>query len=369
VLERARPFIGLRPRLADRGEDAVTRSSRFLAALFAALLLASLTMPTAFAATRAGTPTPEPDPSRQLSTLQQQLRQQQATINSLADREESEQASVEALASRVAGDRQQEAALNQQLDRVARIEYERPALTLVTVLNARNLGQLLSGMAQARVIAEQQQHLLASATALKASDERDQTAAQAQLEEISKQQAQATAIAANTLVEISTLQTQQQAAQQQAAQQPATQQKPAQQKPAQQQAAAPSQPAVSRQPAAPSVTAAASITLRPGPSNPNRFSPGYCTWYVAQIYSIPWLGNANQWPAAAAADGQAEGQTPVVGAIMESADSAFGHVSVVISVTDNNDWTVTEMNYAGGLGVTDTRHVSRATSNLVTFIY
>ncbi len=364
MFARTGPLIELRPRLAARREVAAIRSLRLLAALFAALLLGSLTMPTAFAATRAGTPTPGPDPSGQLSTLQQQLRQQQATINSLADQEESEQASVEALASRVADDRQQETALNQQLDRVARIEYERPALTLVTVLNARNLGQLLSGMAQARVIAEQQQHLLASATALKASDERDQTAAQAQLQKISSQQAQATAIAANTLVEISTLQTQQQAAQQQAAQQQATQQKPAQQH-----AAAPSQPAVSRQSTTPSVTAAASITLRPGPSNPNRFSPGYCTWYVAQIYSIPWLGNANQWPAAAAADGQAEGQTPVVGAIMESADSAFGHVSVVTSVTDDNHWTVTEMNYAGGVGVTDTRHVTRATSNLVTFIY
>lgn len=364
MLARTGPLIELRPRLAARREVAAIRSLRLLAALFAALLLGSLSMPTAFAATRAGTPTPGPDPSGQLSTLQQQLRQQQATINSLADQEESEQASVEALASRVADDREQETALSQQLDRVARIEYERPALTLVTVLNARNLGQLLSGMAQARVIAEQQQHLLASATALKASDERDQTAAQAQLQKISSQQAQATAIAANTLVEISTLQTQQ-AAQQQAAQQ----QQATQQKPAQQHAAAPSQPAVSRQPTTPSVTAAASITLRPGPSNPNRFSPGYCTWYVAQIYSIPWLGNANQWPAAAAADGQAEGQTPVVGAIMESADSAFGHVSVVTSVTDDNDWTVTEMNYAGGVGVTDTRHVTRATSNLVTFIY
>jgi surface antigen len=41
---------------------------------------------------------------------------------------------------------------------------------------------------------------------------------------------------------------------------------------------------------------------------------------------------------------------------------------VVTAVTDYNDWTVTEMNYMGPF-VTDTRQVSRGSSNLVTFIY
>lgn len=356
------------------------RALRLLAALAAALVLGALTIQPAFAAPRPGSPTPGPDLSQQLSTLQQQLQQQQATINSLADQEESERASVNALNSRVSADQQREQALNRQLNRVARIEYERPALTLTTIMAARNLGELLSGMAQARVISHQQQRLFDAATALKASDQRDQAAAQAELDKISKQQVQATAIAAKTQAEISTVQAQQQAAQEQAAQQQAaqrqaaqqqaSQQQAAQQHPTQQQAAPPSQPKAPQQTTTPPpVTASASITLQPGPSNPNRFDPGQCTWYVAQIYSIPWLGNANQWPAAAAAAGQAEGQTPVAGAIMESADSAYGHVSVVTSVADANDWTVTEMNYAGGPFVTDTRHVTRATSNLVTFIY
>ena len=341
------------------------RSLRLLAALAAALVLGALAVPHAFAATRPGSPTPSPDSSQQLSTLQEKLQQQQATINSLADQEESERASVNALNSRVSLDQQTEQALNQQLDRVARIEYERPALTLTTVMDAQNLGQLLSGMAQARVISHNQQRLFNAAQAAKAKDSQDQAAAQAQLDKISKQQAQATAIAASTQTEISNVQAQQQAAQQQAAQQQAAQQKAAQQQPA-----ASSQPPAPKQTTTtPSVTAAASITLQRGPSNPNRFYAGQCTWYVAQIYSIPWLGNANEWPAAAAAAGQAEGSTPVVGAIMESADSSYGHVSVVTSVADANDWTVTEMNYAGGPGVTDSRNVTRATSNLVTFIY
>jgi len=193
------------------------RSVRLLAALVAVGVLGAFTMQPAFAAVRTGSPTPTPGPS-QLSTLQQQLQQQLATLNSLADQEQSEQASVNALDSRVSVDQQREQALNQQLDRVARIEYERPALTLTTIMDAQNLGQLLSGMAQARVISSQQQQLLNSAAALKASDQQAQTAAQAQLDKISKQKTQATAIAATTRSEISTLQAQQQAAAQAAQQ-------------------------------------------------------------------------------------------------------------------------------------------------------
>ncbi len=338
------------------------RSLRLLAALATALVLGAITMQPAFAAARTGTPTPGQDQSQQLSALLQQLQQQQNTVNSLATQVESEQATVSTLNAKVSEDKKQEAVLNKQMDTVARIEYERPALTLTTVLDARNLGQLLSGVAQARLIAKQQKSLFNAATALKAKDQQDQAASQAQLDKISKQKAQATAIAATTQDEITTLQdeqAQQQAQQQQAQQQPA----------AAATTSTPSRPAAPLATAsAPAVTASAQITLQPGPSNPNRFDPGQCTWYVAQIYSIPWMGNANEWPASAAAAGQAEGMTPVVGAIMESADSGYGHVSVVTAVADNNDWTVTEMNYMGPF-VTDTRQVSRGSSNLVTFIY
>lgn len=318
------------------------RSLKLVAALATALMLGAISMQPAFAATRTSPPTAGQDQSGQLSTLLSQLQQQQKTVNSLATQVESEQATVNTLNSKVSLDRQQEAVLNKQMDAVAKIEYERPALTLTTVLDARDLGQLLSGVAQARLIAKQQQSLFNAAATLKAKDEQDESAAQTQLDKISKQKAQATALAASTQDEIQKMQAQQ---------------------------------AASSQSSAPIATSSAayvatnaSITLRPGPSSPNTFAPGQCTWYVAQIYSIPWNGNANQWPAGAAANGQAEGMTPVVGAIMESADSGFGHVSVVTSVTDANDWTVTEMNYMGPY-VTDTRQVSRGSSNLVTFIY
>ncbi len=334
------------------------RSLRLLAALAAALLLGAVTIQPALAATRANPPTPGPDPSQQLSTLLQQLQQQQATVNSLANQVESEQASVNTLNSKVSADKQQEQVINHQMDQVARIEYERPALTLTTVMGAQNLGELLSGVAQSRVIARQQQQLFTAAAALKARDQQDQQAAQTQLDKISKQKDEATAIAAHTQSEIADLQAKQQ--QQEAAAGTAASGSST--------SASTATSAPIATASAPTVAAGATITLQPGPSNPNRFDPGQCTWYVAQIYSIPWMGNANEWPAGAAAAGQAEGSTPVVGAIMESADSGYGHVSVVTSVTDDNDWTVTEMNYMGPF-VTDTRQVSRASSNLVTFIY
>lgn len=330
------------------------RSLRLLAALAVALMLGAVTMQPALAATTASGPNPGPDLSGQLSTLLQQLQQQQATVNTLANQVESEQATVNTLNSKVSADKQQEQVINHQMNQVARIEYERPALTLTTILDARDLGELLSGVAQSRVIAKQQKQLFTAAETLKARDQQDQDAAQLQLDKIARQKDEATSIAANTQSEISDLQAKQQAAQAAATSSSST-------------TGSTSAPLATAS-AAPSVAAGAAITLSPGPSNPNRFDPGQCTWYVAQIYSIPWMGNANQWPAAAAAAGQAEGSTPVVGAIMESADSGFGHVSVVTSVTDYNDWAVTEMNYMGPY-VTDTRQVSRGSSNLVTFIY
>lgn len=330
------------------------RFVRLLAALAAAVVLGAVTLQPALAATTSGTPTPTPDQSQKLSSLLQQLRQQQATVNKLATQVESEQATVSTLNAKVAADKVQEQKLNVQLNKVARIEYERPALTLTTILDAQNLGDLLSGVAQSRVIAKQQEQLYRAAKNLKAKDQADRSAAQVQLDRISRQKAEAVTLAARTESEISGLQAQQAAAAKQAEGQPVV--------------SADTPATVAKAAGGSPVTGGAAITLAPGPTNPNGFAPGQCTWYVAQIYSIPWSGNANQWPAAAAAAGQAEGQTPVVGAIMESADSYFGHVSVVTSVSDDNDWTVTEMNYLGPY-VVDTRQVTRATSNLVTFIY
>lgn len=217
-------------------------SLRLFAALAAALVLGGVTMQPAFAATRAESPSPG-TPSQQLSTLQVQLERQLGRLNTLTNQEDSEKASVNALNAKVSADQQREHVLHQRLDGVARVEYERPALTIVTVLDAQNLGQLLSGVAQANVISQQQKQLLDSATALKASDQRDQAVAQRQLAKISKQQAQAAAIAAQTRTEIATLQAQQAAAQKAAAAAAAAAPKPTKQASAPAPAPAASSPA------------------------------------------------------------------------------------------------------------------------------
>jgi surface antigen len=339
----------------------MTRLLRLVAALAAAVMLGALTLQPAFAATRAKSgPIPTPDQAQKLSQLLQELNQQQSTVNSLATQVENEQASIAALDSKVAADKQKEQLLNKQMGTVARIEYERPALTLTTVIDAKNLGQLLSGVAQARLIARHQKSLVDAAQTLKAKDEQDRAQAQLQLDKINKQKTEAVALTATTEAEVSQLQKAQQATQ--AAQSSQTSQS------SQTASTGSTRSAASQQSAPAAQTASvATGTLRAGPSNPNRFDPGQCTWYVAQIYSIPWMGNAGQWPYGAAADGYPEGSTPEVGAIMVSADSWAGHVSVVTSVTSYNQWTVTEMNYRGPYGV-DSRSVTRGSSLLITFI-
>lgn len=86
----------------------------------------------------------------------------------------------------------------------------------------------------------------------------------------------------------------------------------------------------------------------------NTYSYGWCTWYVkSRKPSIPntW-GNAYQWLGSAQASGYATGSTPVAGAIGASG----GHVVYVESVSGNNV-SISEMAYAGGIGVVHYRTV------------
>ncbi|MGN6699438.1 MAG: CHAP domain-containing protein [Thermomicrobiales bacterium] len=87
-----------------------------------------------------------------------------------------------------------------------------------------------------------------------------------------------------------------------------------------------------------------------------RFDWGYCTWWVAQRRSVPWLGDADEWYANAQAMGFAVGQTPVPGAILVTGPSAWssvGHVAYVEAVSGAT-FTVSEMN-VNGLGQLSTR--------------
>lgn len=86
----------------------------------------------------------------------------------------------------------------------------------------------------------------------------------------------------------------------------------------------------------------------------NTYSYGWCTWYVkSRKPNIPnnW-GNAYSWIGNAQASGYATGSRPVAGAI----GAAGGHV-VYVESTDGINVSISEMAYAGGIGVVHYRTV------------
>lgn len=117
---------------------------------------------------------------------------------------------------------------------------------------------------------------------------------------------------------------------------------------------------------------------RPSSQSPcgNRFAYGYCTYYVATRRCVPWLGNAGQWWANAAAMGYPEGHTPQRGAIAvwgQQGNSPMGHVAYVEAVGPDgglppNSFLISEMNYAGWNRV-DYRVIPMPSPNLLGFIY
>jgi surface antigen len=103
-----------------------------------------------------------------------------------------------------------------------------------------------------------------------------------------------------------------------------------------------------------------------------KFPYGYCTWWVAHRRYIPWSGDAWQWWYNARQFGYAEGQLPLVGAVMVqgiSWTSPLGHVAYVESLNADGSFTVSEMNYVGW-GRVDYRTIkSTAGLDLLGFIY
>ena len=104
-------------------------------------------------------------------------------------------------------------------------------------------------------------------------------------------------------------------------------------------------------------TVATQPTYRAASSAGNTYVAGTCTWYVkSRIPSLPnQLGNGGYgWLSAAAAFGYATGSSPAPGAIgVES-----GHVVIVESVNGNGTVNISEMNYAGQVGVVHYRTTS-----------
>lgn len=104
--------------------------------------------------------------------------------------------------------------------------------------------------------------------------------------------------------------------------------------------------------------AAPVVTTHYTPTAGNTYTWGQCTWYVKNKRpDLPnMLGNGGQWSASASARGYATGSTPRVGAVAEQP----GHVAYVEAV-NGSMVTVSEMNYAGGIGQVHTRTVPAST--------
>lgn len=111
-------------------------------------------------------------------------------------------------------------------------------------------------------------------------------------------------------------------------------------------------------------TAAPTQSFARASSAGNTYYWGQCTWYVKERRAdLPnMLGNGGQWAANAAAQGYSVGYTPVAGAVAEQP----GHVAYVESVNGDGTINLSEMNYAGGVGVV---HYRTVPASGFTYIY
>lgn len=96
--------------------------------------------------------------------------------------------------------------------------------------------------------------------------------------------------------------------------------------------------------------------------------PGQCTSYVNKIFNLPNLmGNGNQYLASARAYGMATGSVPRNYSIIQTNESWYGHVGVVVEVSATTI-TIQDMNYAGE-GVITRRTLSVNDPRIVGYVY
>lgn len=96
--------------------------------------------------------------------------------------------------------------------------------------------------------------------------------------------------------------------------------------------------------------------------------PGQCTWYVKSVRSLPQkMGNGGQYLAYARSYGLPTGNVARVGAIIQTSETAVGHVGIVVGVTGSSV-TIREMNYVGPFIVSE-RTISTNSSVIRGYIY
>jgi surface antigen len=300
---------------------------------------------------------PHADASSDLARLNQQLDQAQARLTDLNNQVEHAQGELDALERKLADDQRKQQELGRQLAQLARVEYEAPTLSFSTVMEARSLDQLLTSIAQARLVAHKQQTLLGQAIQLRRQDEQARSQMAARLNEVKSARDGAAQVEQQTL---------------------GLRDKAADEVAGARAAALAAQAAATLAPAPAPAPVAVLAAAPPAPQPPgavgtrapmaNHFAYGYCTWYVANKRYVPWYGNAIDWWPNAAAYGYPEGSTPMHGSIMVSRESPIGHVAYVESVNGDGSFVVSEMNWAGW-NVVDFRTVRPGQVPVVGFIY
>jgi surface antigen len=315
--------------------------------LFLALLVTGLGAPAQASPAR---PAAAQDLEQELARLDQELTTDQAKLDDLNNRVEKAQGEVDVMDHKLAADKSREAELDKEVRALARTQYERPALTVSSVLEATTLQQLISNLAQARLVSHRQQAVQLETKHLRREDQqiRDQQAQK--LVEVRTAKDQAADVVTKTLNMRNQINDQ---------------------------VLASRAALVAQQAQATQAGASAAILARQGPQGApvqteapgaNHFAYGYCTWYVANRRYIPWMGNAIDWWPNARPYGYAEGALPAVGAVMVTRESPIGHVAYVESVNGDGSWTVSEMNYSGW-NVVDQRTIRPGGVPLVGFIY
>jgi len=132
---------------------------------------------------------------------------------------------------------------------------------------------------------------------------------------------------------------------------------------------------------APVVNYGASISNGSGSSNiyrasaGNRYTFGYCTWYVFERRTElgrpigSFWGDAQNWANAARSAGYRVDRTPEVGAIIQNG-GGLGHVAIVENILPNGDIVLSEMNYGGGWNVINRgRVISAGQATLYNYIH
>jgi surface antigen/uncharacterized coiled-coil protein SlyX len=286
----------------------MSRLRLLVAAAAMAVSVLPARIPTAFA--------DSPSPDQQLAQLNAQLTAQEAKLADLNNQVEHAQSDVDQIARKLSDDKQREATLGKELALMGKLEYEQPAFRLTTILQADSLQQLFANIAQARLVANKQRNLLNQTRDLRSQDEQAHDLMSSRLASVQAARDAAGVVATQTLALRNTVQDQV----------------------VQARAAAVAAQAQAVQ------TAPKPVPFTGSAPYPNHFSFGYCTWYVATRRYIPWFGNAIDWWPNARAYGYPEGQTPQVGAVMVTRESAIGHVAYVESVSGNT-FVISEMNF------------------------